>query len=48
MHIIANKALIQVFSKFANFVDVLLLKLTVKLSEYTRNYNHIIDLVDDW
>ena len=47
-HLKANKTLIKVPNKYADFVDVFLPKLATKLLEYTRINNPAIELVDDW
>ena len=46
-HLKVDEAFTQVPSKYADFVDIFLLKLVVKLLEYTRINNHAIKLVDD-
>ncbi len=46
-HLKAAEALIKVPSKYADFADVFLPKLAVKLPKYTRINNHAIKLVDD-
>ena len=43
----ANKALIKVFSEYADFIDVFSPKLVVELPEHTRINDLIIELVDD-
>ena len=43
-HLKANKALVKVSSKYANFVNIFSLKLAVELLEYTGINNHAIKL----
>ena len=43
----ADKAPAKVLVQYADFADVFLLKLAIKLSKYIRINNHIIKLVDD-
>ena len=44
----ANEAFIKISSKYADFVDVFLPKLVVKLLKYTRINDYTIKLVDNW
>ena len=44
--LIAKKALIKIYDKYINFVDVFSLDLASKLSKHTRIDNHAIELVD--
>ena len=46
-HLKVNEALIKVFSKYANFTNIFLLKLIVELSKYMGINNYIIKLVDN-
>ena len=43
----ADEAFFEVFSKYANFIDVFSPKLTVELLEYIKINNHAIKLVDN-
>ena len=43
----ANKTPIEVVSKYADFIDIFLLKLAIKPFKYTRINNHAIELVDN-
>lgn len=43
----ADEVPTKISNEYANFVDVLLLKLAVKLHEYTRINDYTIKLVDD-
>ena len=47
-HLKVDKALIQVFSKYADFIDIFLLKLVAKLLKYIKINNHIIKLVNNY
>lgn len=42
-----NKVLITVFAKYSDYTNIFLLKLTMKLPEYTGINNHAIDLEKD-
>ena len=46
-HLKADKAPTKVSSKYADFIDVFLLKLAIKLLKYTRINNYAIELVDN-
>ena len=43
----ADKAPIKVSSKYADFANIFLPKLTEKLLKYIKMNNHIIELIDD-
>ena len=43
----ADEALTKVLNKYADFIDVFLPKLVVKLPKYMKINNHAIKLVDD-
>ena len=43
----ANKAPTKVFSKYADFANIFLLKLTAKLLEHTKINNYTIELVSN-
>lgn len=43
---VTNNTSIAVFSKYAEFVDVFLLKFVAKHSEYTSINNHSLNLID--
>lgn len=42
--LIAKEALMEVFTKYVNFVDIFFLDLVFKLSKHTRINNHTIKL----
>ena len=44
----ADKAPTKVPSKYADFTDIFLPKLAIKLPEYIKINNHAIKFVDDW
>lgn len=44
----ANEASTKVFSKYTNFKDILLPKLTMDLPDHTSINNYAIKLVNDW
>ena len=46
-HLKANKALIKIFSKYTDFIDVFSPKLAVELPEYTKINNYAIKLIDN-
>ncbi len=45
-HLKANKVLTEVPSKYADFANVFLPKLTIKFSKHIDIHNHTIELVD--
>ena len=47
VHLKADEAPSKVFSKYANFADVFLLKLAIELPKHTKINNYAIELVDD-
>lgn len=42
-----NKALTKVLSKYTNFIDVFLPKITVELPKYTDINDHTIEFIND-
>ena len=42
-----DKVFIKAFSKYADFANIFLLKLAVKLSKYIKINNHAIELIND-
>ena len=46
-HLKADKVLIKVLSKYADFVNIFSLKLAAELLEHMGINNHAIELVDD-
>ncbi len=46
-HLKVNKAFIEVISKYADFADIFLPKLAIKLFKYIEINNYTIELVDD-
>ncbi len=38
----------EVLNKYADFVDVFLLKLAIELSKHIDIYFHVIEFIDDW
>ena len=44
----ADKASTKVLSKYADFINILLLKLTKKLFKYIKINDHAIKLVNNW
>ncbi len=47
-HLKVDKTFIKIFSKYADFVDVFLQKLAVKLPKYMGINNHAIEWIDNW
>ncbi len=47
-HLKADEAPTEMPNKYADFIDVFLLKLAIELPEHTRINDHSIELVDDW
>lgn len=43
-----DKALIEVFGKYADFADIFFFKFTIELSKHIKINNDAIKLVDDW
>lgn len=43
-----DEAFIEVSSKYTNFTNFFLSKLTTELSKHIRIINHAIELIDDW
>ena len=43
-----DEAFTKVFSKYADFANIFLSKLAIKLFEYIKINNYTIKLVDDW
>ena len=43
----ANKALIEILSKYIDFANVFLSKLAVEFAKYSRINNPVIKLIDD-
>lgn len=42
-----NKVFIEVFNKYANFINIFFLKLAIELSKYININNYAIKLVDN-
>ena len=46
-HLKADKASIKIFSKYANYAEIFLLKLAIKFSKHIKINNHTIELLNN-